>query len=148
MSALTDAPEVLLSQPNKGASGSASNRGRATLSLVQDRFRLASAASNDCLWEWDLRTGEIDRSDAMATRFGYTPEEIDKTTGWWRDRIHPGDRDRVCESIDSAIASGTASSWTYEYRFRRRDGTYAQVCDRAYLLRDESGRISRIVGAR
>lgn len=135
----------LLSQRNDAEA--ASELRRPDLSRLQDRFRSASAASNDCLWEWDLTTGAIERSDAMATRFGYSPEEIDNTTDWWRDRIHPEDRGCVCDSIDSVIADGGAASWTYEYRFRRRDGTYAEVCDRAYMLRDETGRVSRVVGA-
>lgn len=113
---------------------------------LQDRFRHASSASNDCLWEWDLTTAEIVRSDAMATRFGYSLEDIERTTGWWRERIHSDDRDCVCESLDSAIAHGMRS-WTSEYRFRRSDGSYAEVCDRAHLLRDEAGRVARVVGA-
>jgi len=113
---------------------------------LEDRFRLASAASNDCLWEWDLSTGEIRRSEAMASQFGYLPDEIASNTSWWRDRIHPNDRARACDSIDKAIAQ-SSSSWTCEYRFRKSDGTYAQVCDRAYILRDETGHAVRMVGA-
>lgn len=115
--------------------------------MLEDKFRLASAASNDCLWEWDLTTGEIRRSEAMATRFGYASAEVGTDSQWWRDRIHPADRDRASNSIDTAIAQAASGSWTCEYRFQRKDGTYAEVCDRGYVLKDEGGRATRVVGA-
>src|SRR5690606_17827969 len=34
-----------------------------------------------------------------------------------------------------------------EYRFRRADGSYATVVDKAYISRNESGQAIRIVGA-
>ena len=83
----------------------------------------------------------------MATRFGYSSDEICANTSWWRDRIHPEDRARACNSIDAVIAETTVGSWTCEYRFVRRDGTYAEVCDRAYVLREKNGRAVRVVGA-
>lgn len=129
------------------ASGKSSPNLSSTSRQVEDRFTLASKASNDCLWEWDFATGEINRSEAMATRFGYSSDQILKTGRWWRDRIHPDDYDRACASIEEAIAEPTTSSWTCEYRFRRRDGTYAEVCDRAHILRDKRGQVTRLVGA-
>lgn len=120
---------------------------RSGFGLLEDRFRTASAASNDCLWEWDVGSGEIQRSDAMATRFGYSSDEVSANPQWWRDRIHPEDRTRASHSIDSAIADSSTNSWTCEYRFQRCDGTYAEVCDRAYILRDNTGLALHVVGA-
>lgn len=134
-------------QLKRSAAGQGSRSERPTFCFLEDRFRLASAASNDCLWEWDLTSGQIYRSEAMATRFGYSSAEVHNTSSWWRDRIHPEDRERACESIDRAIAEDATGSWTCEYRFRKRDGTYAEVCDRAYMLRDKLGQVTRIVGA-
>lgn len=113
---------------------------------VEGHFSVASVASNDCLWEWDLLTGEVRRSAAMATRFGYVADDIEPNTDWWRSRVHPDDRERICAGIDRAIAEATEASWTGEYRFQRADGTYAEVCDRAYLLKD-AGVVCRAVGA-
>lgn len=127
--------------------GGGTSKRPSTSHQLEDRFALASAASNDCLWDWDIVSGEINRSQAMATRFGYSSAEIRKTGRWWRDRIHPDDHDRACDSIAGAIAEHTSSSWTCEYRFRRRDGTYAEVCDRAHILRDKLGQATRLVGA-
>lgn len=114
----------------------------------EDFFRLAARAANDCLWDWNLATGRILRSDAMVTQFGYSPSEIHSDTRWWRRRIHPEDRARACRSIDQAVRGHpTQTFWTSEYRFRRRDGSYAEVCDRAYIVRDAAGQAFRVVGA-
>ena len=83
----------------------------------------------------------------MATRFGYASEDVLPDSQWWRDRIHPEDRDRACNSMDNAIANPRSGSWTCEYRFQRRDGTYAEVCDRGYVLKNEVGCAIRVVGA-
>lgn len=118
-----------------------------SLPSVEDRFRLASAASNDCLWDWDVATDVVVRSAAMATRFGYSSEGIRETAEWWRRRIHPEDAERAASSIDAAVADGRTGSWSCEYRFRRSDGSYAEVCDRAFIVRDKCGRALRVVGA-
>lgn len=114
---------------------------------LENGLRLATAASNYCLWEWDLSTGEISRSEEMVSQFGYELGEIRPDTDWWRERIHPDDRARAAESMDRAIGEAPGSRWTCNYRFRRRDGGYAQVCDHAFILRDPSGQAVRVVGA-
>jgi signal transduction histidine kinase/ActR/RegA family two-component response regulator len=66
---------------------------------------------------------------------------------FWTSRIHPDERDRVVGSIHHAIDQGM-ESWSAEYRFQRKDGTYAFVQDRGYILRDASGMGTRMVGGK
>jgi diguanylate cyclase (GGDEF)-like protein len=37
--------------------------------------------------------------------------------------------------------------WSKEYRFQRKDGTYADIMDRGYIMRDENSQPYRMVGA-
>ena len=55
----------------------------------------------------------------------------------WTARIHGGDRARVTIGIQALIDSGK-QAWSDEYRFRRRDGSYAYVFDRGLVLREAS----------
>ena len=64
----------------------------------------------------------------------------------WTNALHPDDRERVVQSMDSAIAGGE-SAWSAEYRFRRADGGYAVVQDRASVVRESGGRPARVVAA-
>jgi PAS domain S-box-containing protein len=110
------------------------------------RYRLLSRASNDAIWEWDPATGALTWSDAFGTRFGYAPEEVEHTLEWWAARVHPDDLPEVRGTLHAAFENG-AAGWQEEYRFRRRDGSWAQVIDRGYVLRDADGVQRRMIGS-
>ncbi len=121
---------------------------RRTLSALranEERFRLLANAISDALWDWDLASDVIWWSEGFQTLFGYAPAEIEPTSICWTTRIHPEDHDRVMREIEAFIAGGTAP-WSGEYRFRRKDGQYAIVRDRANAIRDSHGRALRLVG--
>jgi PAS domain S-box-containing protein len=111
-----------------------------------ERFELVARATNDAVWDWDLRTDAIWWNDGFQTLFGYEREEIGGDITSWISRIHPVDLASVQQSID-AVIDGGGTSWSSEYRFRRRDGTYAIVFDRGYVLRDPDGNPMRMIGA-
>lgn len=66
--------------------------------------------------------------------------------GFWQQHIHPEDRARTAASIRDALRNGT-EHWSGEYRFRRADGTYLDLLERAVILRDREGEAERFVGA-
>jgi PAS domain S-box-containing protein len=113
---------------------------------AEERYRLAFRATKDAIWDCDLTTDELDWNEALQTAYGYDPETVRVTAAWWLDHIHPADRDRVDASARAAIA-GTGSDWYEEYRFRRADGSYAEVRDRATVIRNENGFAVRMIGA-
>jgi two-component system cell cycle sensor histidine kinase/response regulator CckA len=78
--------------------------------------------------------------------FGFAPADAGVDPAWWAERIHPDERERVLASSQAAVDEG-ATSWSAEFRFRRADGTYAKVVDRASILRDADGRAIRMVGS-
>src|SRR5207302_6694453 len=60
--------------------------------------------------------------------------------------IHPEDRAAV-EAFFFEVVRGKELSWVDEYRFRCADGSYKDVYDRGYVLRDADGRAVRMIGA-
>jgi diguanylate cyclase (GGDEF)-like protein/PAS domain S-box-containing protein len=110
------------------------------------RFRLVTRATDDVIWDWDIPSNRGYWSDALYRVFGSDEAEVDTTADWWREQLHPEDRERVLADIDAAL-NGGAEVWTGEYRFRRGDGSYAAVFDRGYILRDETGVAVRMSGA-
>jgi PAS domain S-box-containing protein len=113
---------------------------------AEERYRLAFRATKDAIWDCDLTTDELDWNEALQAAYGYDPDTVRVTAAWWLDHIHPDDRARVDLSARAAI-EGTASDWCAEYRFRRADGSFADVLDRAALIRDDHGRAVRMIGA-
>ncbi len=113
----------------------------------EERYRLATRATNDLIWDWDLSTGHVLWNAALEARFGYVDGQSTANAMSWVGNIHPDDRDRVLEGIYRVIDDPKLEHWEDEYRFRRADGTYADVYDRGYVLRDASGRGTRMIGA-
>ena len=121
-------------------------RASEALEALNERYRLAARATSDAIWDWDLQANTVLWNEALETAYGWAPEQVEPTGEWWIAAIHPEDRNRVDRSIH-AVIEGTDTSWTEEYRFRRADGSHADVLDRGYVIRDRDGRPLRIIGA-
>lgn len=119
---------------------------RARLRETEERFRLAVRATNDAIWDWDLQRDHVRWNDALYSEYGHDAGTVGPTGAWWLEQIHPDDRDRVYASIHTVI-DGADTDWVEEYRFRRGDGTYADVRDRGYVIRDQQGQATRMLGA-
>ena len=113
--------------------------------LSQQRFEAVALAATDAIWDLNLDSGVIWWSDGMHKLFGYPPEEVSTKVEWWVERLHPEDKDRVLASIQEA-GQGGGRTWSGFYRFRRKDGSYATVMDRGFILRDAAGKPVRVVG--
>lgn len=112
----------------------------------EERLDLVRRASPAVIRELDPSSGVLRWSEAIGNVFGYELDSVGPSLAWWRDRIDPEDRARLEQSFDSFIEA-RHRFWTEEYRFRRADGTYAEVFDRAYAAYDAAGRPTRIVAA-
>lgn len=128
----------------------ARRRAEAALRQSEERFQLVARATNDAVWDWDLKTNEVWWNDRVEELFGYHAEETRRRAAdgrtWWQRHVHPDDCARVEAGIAQIIADG-ANNWANEYRFARADGTYSAVLDRGYLVRDEHGQPARMIGA-
>jgi two-component system sensor histidine kinase UhpB len=120
-------------------------RAEEALRAVQERFALAARAATDAIWDWDLITNAIWWSDGFYGLFGYSREEVPLTIESWSNCLHPDEKERVESELRRAIDDGSAR-WTDEYRFRRKDGSYAFVHDHGFVIRDEAGKPVRMVG--
>ncbi|HSM72152.1 MAG TPA: PAS domain S-box protein, partial [Anaerolineales bacterium] len=112
----------------------------------EERFRLIAWATQDAVWDWDLNTNQIWWGAGLQKIFRYPSESLQTNPEWRRDRIHESDQAPVEHTIQKALSEGM-DFWSKEYRFQRLDGTYANVMDRAYILRDDNGKPFRMIGA-
>jgi two-component system, cell cycle sensor histidine kinase and response regulator CckA len=124
------------------------DRKRAELELRrrEERYRLAAETTQDAVWDWDLLTDRLVWNEPAGGIFGYPRPDFDTSAAWWYERLHADERERVLSGMHAAIARGSGE-WSHEHRFRRGDGTYVQVRDRARIVRDEAGDAVRMVGA-
>ena len=111
----------------------------------ETRYRLATLASNDVIWEWNSNTKQLTWTENAQLVLGYSPEEI-SSDQWWDNHIHPDDRQRVTAQMASALSS-TETIWSSEYRFLLKDGSYAYISDHGYIERDANGTAIGMIGA-
>jgi PAS domain S-box-containing protein len=123
-------------------------RARAVRSLKEseERLRRITEATQDALWEIDLKTRRLWWSEGAKPLFGHSPAELEIGLEDWYNGIHSKDVDRVHAKFEAFLQSGDLD-WTDEYRFRRADGSYAYIQDRGRRYCDESGTPTRIAGA-
>ncbi len=100
---------------------------------MHERFTYVVNASSDAIWDLDLRTNEIYRSDAFSKISGYAKEEIQPTLEWWFDKIHPEDKARVNTKVEADLAR-CSSNWEDEYRFQHADGSYRHIHDKGFTI--------------
>ena len=112
----------------------------------EKRFELAARATSDVIWDWDLSTNAVWWNESVKGQFGYDLESSTIDASWWEERVHPDDWARIDATMKQAFEQG-GEFVILDYRFRRRDGTYAHVNDRACIVRDDGGRAVRVIGA-
>jgi PAS domain S-box-containing protein len=113
---------------------------------TQGLWDLVTRATNDVIWDWNIPTGQVRWNDALSEVMGYDPSQVDGTVEWWSERMHPEDWERLRPSVEEAV-TGRRDHLAVEYRFRKADGTWAEVLDRGYVARDAEGRATRMIGS-
>ncbi|MEO5564638.1 MAG: PAS domain S-box protein [Chitinophagaceae bacterium] len=115
--------------------------------ILNQLYRFVTEVTNDCLWEWDIVGEDIFWIDGGHKRlFGYDIVNALIPQSFWKNCIHPDDRERILEGIKKIIAEGS-NVWEDEYRFKKSDGGYAHVHDRGHIIYDDQNRVSRMIGA-
>jgi len=118
----------------------------AALRKMNERFVYASKASSQALWEWDATTDKIYTSSTFTELFGW-PTDVVERFDQWGQFLHPDEKEQVLGSFQQIVDNKEKNTWQAEYRFRKSDGDYAIISNRAYIIRDENGEVSKIIGA-
>ncbi|WP_169742858.1 PAS domain S-box protein [Muricoccus aerilatus] len=124
----------------------AQRRGEEARRVIEEHCQLAVRATNDAIWDWDLRCDRVEWNEALQETYGHRSERVCPSGAWWLEQVHPEDRERVSRSIH-AVIDGGGDRWSDEYRFRRADGGYADVLDRGFMVRGPGGEPLRMIGA-
>ena len=114
---------------------------------INERYQLAATATQDLIYDWDLTNNEVTRFHRGPQElFGY-PAEVVNRRDFWKNNIHPEDKPIEKKKLATIISDPTQDFIKTEYRFRKADGSYARVVDRGYILRDQTGKATRLIGA-
>jgi PAS domain S-box-containing protein len=109
----------------------------------EERMRLAAAAVNLGIWEWDLATNEIWATNARRAVLGW-PSTGKVTFEDFMFRVHPEDSGRVRQTINEAIRD--AKEYESEYRLVLPDGIVRWISTRGSVHFDDAGKPARLLG--
>jgi PAS domain S-box-containing protein len=120
-------------------------RAEAALRESEERLRLAFAAAQEGVYDWNLETGTVVYSSHWKRMLGYEEDEIEPHISAFERLIHPDDRARAMGvNVDAA---DNDRPYEFEFRLRHKDGHYVHVLSRGFPVRRRpGGRVVRIVG--
>lgn len=113
---------------------------------LEERFQLVLRAVDSLVYDWNLETNTICRSEKLRDLLGFHPQEVPPQADWWNDRIHPEDRQRLKPHLASVL-EGSHELFEADYRIRHRDGHWVHVWDQSCVVRNPQGKVVRIVGS-
>ncbi len=113
----------------------------------EEKFRQIAENMGEVFWVIDPKTGEVIYvSPVYQWVWGRTCQSLYENHESWIEAIHPEDRDRTVEMIWNGFDNIDEAKEGFEYRIIRPDGKVIWIWMQSFLIRDESGEISRIIG--
>ncbi|MDF0552527.1 PAS domain S-box protein [Kamptonema sp. UHCC 0994] len=118
----------------------------AALQASEERWQLALKGSNDGIWDWDIKTGEVFYSPRWNEILEDPDGAIANNLNEWSNRVHPDDIDAVRSAIANHFAKKTPFYIT-EHRIQCKNGNYKWILHRGRATWDEAGNPLRMVGS-
>ena len=110
----------------------------------EERFRQLADNIREVFWMSDLAKSQIIYvSPGYEEIWGRSCQSLYDSPRDWVDAIHPDDRSRV---LDAALTKQISGQYDEVYRIVRSDGAIRWIQDRGFPVRDDSGKVYRIVG--
>ncbi len=117
------------------------------LRISEERYQLATEATSEGLWDWDITTNNVYYSPSYMTMLGYEPDELPATESTWKELLHPEDKQQAIEFVEQAIRENR-DTYQHEFRMRTKNGKYHYMLSQGKIAeRGEAGRPLRVVGS-
>jgi PAS domain S-box-containing protein len=124
---------------------------------LMKRLEFAERSANEGIWDMNVIDGDMMNdsnrvwySQRYLDLLGYSEEtkhEIAKTVKGWIESLHPDDREVASAAIKAHISNPEVhTSYAFEVRQRRRDGSYVWTMATGEVIRNHSGVITRMIG--
>ncbi|MDO9022831.1 MAG: PAS domain S-box protein [Deltaproteobacteria bacterium] len=118
--------------------------GQEALRASEERFRELAESIREVFWLSDVVGRQmIYVSPAYEVIWGRPCTPVQAVPREWAASLHPDDRERV---VRASRALHLAGDYDLEYRIVRPDGAVRWIHDKAFPVRDASGRVVRVAG--
>ncbi|MBK7979286.1 MAG: PAS domain-containing protein [Ignavibacteriae bacterium] len=119
---------------------------RENLIKSEERYTLASKATEYGIWDWNILTDEVFYSAEWKKQIGYNEDEIKNDFGSWIKHLHPEESEYMQQKVKEFVEHGEGN-FELDFRFRHKDGHYIYIHSKAAVVKDENGKITRLFGA-
>ena len=116
------------------------------LKKSNERYRLATLASYDMIWERDFSGGHYFFSEALMGNYGYDNLEKWTWSNVMNKLVHPDDREMVINFVTECYREKKELFRCPIHRYIRKDGSIVWVDVRCIAMYDAAGRNLRTVG--
>ncbi|MGD0566538.1 MAG: PAS domain S-box protein, partial [Candidatus Goldiibacteriota bacterium] len=112
----------------------------------EKKYRTVISQTGQLVYEYILSSGVIIWGGAIREITGHTVEEFNREVSIdiWEEMIHPEDRPREVELLESARKQ--CGKYKSEYRFRTKSNGYIYMEDEGMFLADERGEAYKMIG--
>lgn len=113
---------------------------------LQERYALAIAGANDCIWDWESDSGLAFFSPRWNELLGLPADRsVDRLEDWF-ERIHPDDVGELRRLL-SDHQPARRRQFEHEHRLKHESGGYLWVFARGVILADSDGKATRMAGS-
>lgn len=114
---------------------------------ANERFEKVTQATTDAIWDWDIENDVFYRGNGFEKLFGYEVKKKLHSIDFWTDRFHPDDLIKIKQSLYDSLNNSEVEYWEEEYRIIHSSKIHKTVIDKGMIIRDTSGKATRMVGA-
>ncbi len=135
-----------LRRANESLRAEISQRQRTQAELLEwkNRYEAAVQASGHVLYDWNPAANTVTYGGNVEKILGYTGAELRGGMPLWISLIHPDDRAAFQRALERSCH--TLEPFHFEYRVRKKDGSYLFVKDDGYFFLHQAGGAACLVG--
>ena len=112
----------------------------------QERLSFALEATNDGIWDRDLKLDNLYLNDNYYKILGFNPGEITITQKVFEEFLHPKDKKRVLQKIQECT-EGKIKDYSVEFRIKTKSGKWKWILGRGKVVsHDSTGKALRFLG--
>ena len=116
---------------------------RESMSLLSERFQLATRAGKIGVWDWDLKTNILSANDILKEIYGIRPKDKNLLQ-LWVERLHPDNRHFMQQKIQDCIRNHQELNETFRIVHPVDGEKFLQTVGKVFY--DENGEPYRMTG--
>ncbi len=140
-----DEKEVVIRFSKKASFALTKKQDELKLVESEERLKLAMQGANEGLWDFNVMTNAVYFSPVWKSMLGYNENELVGEKKTWENLLHEDDKENAIKTVDDYLI-GKSKMYETEFRMKHKDGHYVNILNRGHAIRDENGKIYRMIG--